>query len=260
MQEFQLTDIQSTDITEWNFEQIRSYLTQVLDSGKETVYTDEASAKADKSQLTRAKKLLEDKRKEYKAKCLAPYEVVEKQIKTLTSMLDERAAEITASVNAFAEQRKREKEQELYSYYMKKAADLGAFAEPLWKRILSAKWLNASASQKKTEEAILLAISNASGELERIRALKSPYVDTLIENYIGGATIEDCFKKNEELTAAYEKAGFEDIGTAKSVVRSEIAQNASSDAGITLTIKGDKLQLEQVFDFMRAIGVEFEIK
>ena len=84
MQEFQLTDIQSTDITEWNFEQIRSYLTQVLDSGKETVYTDEASAKADKSELTRAKKLLEDKRKEYKAKCLAPYEVVEKQIKTLT--------------------------------------------------------------------------------------------------------------------------------------------------------------------------------
>ena len=90
--------------------------------------------------------------------------------------------------------------------------------------------------------------------------MKSPYVDTLIENYIGGATIEDYFKKNEELTAAYEKAGFEDIGTAKSVVRSEIAQNASSDAGITLTIKGDTRQLEQVFDFMRAIGVEFEIK
>ena len=46
----------------------------------------------------------------------------------------------------------------------------------------------------------------------------------------------------------------------QSNVRSEIAQNASSDAGITLTIKGDKRQLEQVFDFMRAIGVEFEIK
>lgn len=260
MQEFELATFQSTDITEWNFEQIRSYLAQVLESGKGTVYTDEASAKSDKSELNRAKKLLEDKRKEYKAQCLAPYEVVEKQIKSLTSMLDERAAEITASVNAFAEQRKREKEQELHAYYLKKAAALGELAEPIWKRILSPKWLNASASQKKTEEEIQLAISKASGELEQIRALKSPYIDTLVENYTGGAAIEDCFKKNEELTAAYEKAGFEDSGTAKSVVRSEIAQNASSDAGITLTIKGDKRQLEQVFDFMRAIGVEFEIK
>ena len=88
MQEFELATFQSTDITEWNFEQIRSYLAQVLESGKGTVYTDEASAKSDKGELNRAKKLLEDKRKEYKAQCLAPYEVVEKQIKSLTSMLD----------------------------------------------------------------------------------------------------------------------------------------------------------------------------
>ena len=260
MQKFELATFQSTNITEWNFEQIRSYLAQVLESGKGTVYTDEASAKSDKSELNRAKKILEDKRKEYKAQCLAPYEVVEKQIKSLTSMLDERAAEITASVNTFAEQRKREKEQELFEYYMNKSAALGELAEPLWKRILSPKWLNASASRKKSEESIQLSISNASNELEQLRALKSPYIDTLIEYYVGGAELSDCFRKNEELTAANEKAGMTISSTANSVIRSEIAQNALSDSGITLTIHGDKWQLEQVFDFMRAIGVLFEIE
>lgn len=260
MQEFQLTAIQNTDITEWNFEQLRAYLEQMIDSSRGTVYTDEASAKSDKSELTRTKKLLEDKRKEYKALCLAPYEEVEKKVKTLTALLDERAAEITASVNAFAERRKSEREHELHDYYMQKSYVLGGLADPLWIRIFSQKWLNASASVKKTQEEIQLAISKVSGELEQLRVMKSPYVDTLVENYVSGATLEDCIKKNEELSSAHEKAGFEESSTARSVVRSKIAQNASTDEGITLTIKGNKRCLEQVFDFMRAIGVEFEIK
>ena len=260
MQEFQLTGIQSTDITDWNFEQIQTHLIQVLESSKDTVYYDESSAKADKSELTRAKKILEDKRKEYKAQCLAPYEAIDKQIKSLTSLLDQRAAEITVSVNAFIEKRKNEKEQELFEYYMNKSAALGELAESLWKRILSPKWLNASASRKKSEESIQLSISNASNELEQLRALKSPYIDTLIEYYVGGAELSDCFRKNDELTAANEKAGMTISSTANSVIRSEIAQNALSNSGITLTIHGDKRQLEQVFDFMRAIGVLFEIE
>jgi len=260
MQEFELTAFQSTDITSWDFEMLRSYLEKIIDSGRDTVYTDEASAKSDKSELTRTKKLLEDKRKEYKAQCLAPYEAVEKQVKELTAILDARTAEITASVNAFAEQRKAEKECELHNYYIQKSGSFGALAEPLWKKIFSPKWLNASASLKKTQEEIQLAISRVIGELEQIRELRSPYIDTLVENYTAGASLEDCIKKNEELSSAHERAGFEESSTARSVVRSEIVQNASTDGGITLTIKGDKRQLEQVFDFMRAIGVEFEIK
>lgn len=260
MSEFQLTNLESTDISGWNFSQVKDYLATALERYDGIVYADEDSAKADKKELTKLTKLIDDRRKAYKKQCLQPYEELEPQIKALLAMIEERQRNIDGSVKVFEEKRKASRESEIKAYYDTKAVSLGALAEPLYKRIFSPKWLNASASLKKTEEEIQLAISRVSGELEQIRALKSPYIDTLVENYTGGAAIEDCFKKNEELTAAHEKAGFEDSGTAKSVVRSEIAQNASSDAGITLTIKGDKRQLEQVFDFMRAIGVEFEIK
>ena len=40
----------------------------------------------------------------------------------------------------------------------------------------------------------------------------------------------------------------------------EIADKAISDDSVTVKIKGTKNQLEQVFDFMKIMGISFEIQ
>jgi hypothetical protein len=58
MEELQIVNLENTDISKWNFEQIRSQLEKGLSNYKGVVYTDDSikTAKEDRSELNRAKK------------------------------------------------------------------------------------------------------------------------------------------------------------------------------------------------------------
>lgn len=161
MNELQIVDIEQKDITTWDFVALKEELSQALSVYKTTEYTDETIklAKDDKAKLNKAKKIVEDQRKAYKAKCLAPYEELEPQIKEIVGMITEQSNAIDSVVKDFTERQKAEKEKEIRKYYDKKAFVLGNLATPLYTRILDSKWLNASASKSKVEEEIQIAIA-----------------------------------------------------------------------------------------------------
>lgn len=265
MNELQIMDLEQTDITTWNFAGLKEELSRALSVYKTTVYTDETikMAKEDKAKLAKAKKIVEDQRKAYKAKCLAPYEALEPQIKEIVGMIEEQRVAIDDVVKDYTERQKAEKEEVVRKYYEKKAFVLGDLAEPLFEKILDPKWLNASASKAKVEETIQIAINNALNDIDAIKSMESPFVDTLLEKYVATLSLDEAKAKHTELVEAATKAGMnqqqpEIFAQPARVEEKQVVANA--EEGTVLKLYANQSQLNQVLDFMKAIGVAYEIQ
>lgn len=94
--------------------------------------------------------------------------------------------------------------------------------------------------------------------------MNSPFVDTLIDTYCETVSIERVQQKQDELQVAYDKAGLSNqvVTEPTNVDVKPVASDAiTSDAsdGVMIKIYGSKNQLTQVTDFMKAIGVKFEV-
>lgn len=263
MQNTELTKFENTDVSIIDFDSFREYLENALEKYRNNVYTPEnlAVAKNDKAELNKVKKMIDDKRKEYKAKCLAPYEAVEYRFRELISMIDEQRNHIDSSIKIIDDKNKSDRETDLRKYYVAKSAPLGQYADRMYKRIFCDRWLKNTYSLKKCEEEILVAIKASVNDLETLKKVRSPFFDDLTEHYLNGGSVESCLELNEKLINAAQKAGAEVNGnSSKAVVTQEITDKAGSDNGVTVKISGTKDQLEQVFDFMKIIGIKFEIQ
>ena len=261
MGELQISGIERIDIESWDFEKIKSELEQALAVYKNMVYTDEKSAKEDKSDLNKVKTAIENRRKEYKAQCMAPYNEVEPKIKELVTMIENQRKEIDDIVNEYTMRQKAEKESKVRNMYRKKAIELGELAEPLYEKILDKKWLNKSTSKVKYETEMVLAIEKAKKDIDEIHALNSPFVDTLIEKYVETVSLDDVISKNDELLTAANKAGMDnkDDDSVQQLIKEPIV-NIDKSEGIIVKIFADQNKMNQIFDFMDAIGVTYEIQ
>lgn len=266
MNDLQIVNLEKQEITDWNFEQIKEELSKSLSVYKTTVYTDDTIklAKDDKATLNKAKKLVEDQRKAYKAKCLAPYEALEPKVKEIVAMIEEQRVLIDDVVKDYTERQKKEKEAAVKAYYDKKAFVLEDLAEALYEKLLDSKWLNASTSKAKYEEEIQIAINKALNDINTIKAMGSPFVDTLIEKYVATLSVDEAKAKYDELTEAASKAGLNQNAEVPSVaeppkpVASEVKGNPED--GVRVKLYGSQSQLNQAFDFMKAIGIKYEVE
>lgn len=263
MNELQIINLEQTDITTWNFQQLKAEVENVLSVYKTMVYTDDTikMAKEDKAKLAKAKKIIEEQRKAYKAKCLEPYNAIEPQVKEIVGMIETQRIAIDDVVKDFTDRQKAEKEKTIRAYYDKKSFVLGDLADSLYEKILDPKWLNATASRTKVEEEIQTAINRAANDISTIKSMKSPFVETLMENYISTLSVEEVKVKHMELTEAADKAGIsQKVNSApiQEIPKEDVKINA--EEGVILKIYATESQLNQVMDFMKAIGVDYEIQ
>ena len=149
--ELRIKEIQFPQVIEFNFEDLRNEITTKAEVYKNMVYTDETikEAKADKANLNKFVKALEDKRKEVKKQCLEPYEVFEKQIKELVAIVNEPVCLIDTQVKAYEDKEKQVKQEEIEKMF----SEIGFQNFVKLEHILDPKWLNKSVSLKsiKTE-------------------------------------------------------------------------------------------------------------
>ena len=242
------------DLSSWNYETLEAALREAVRRYDGVVYTDEASAKSDKAELNKIKKLLDTKRKEYKKICLAPYNDAEIKIKALTAIIDEKLAAIGQSVEDFEAGRKSERDAAVRSYYDKKSDVLGIYADKMFERIKNPKWYNASAKDAVWQKDMIAAIETAADDIRQLRALSSPYLDTLIDEYINGSSLYDCIEENQKLTNAVSRAG---INVAEKTVSEEIPQQPDKDS-FTLRLKCSPSQKKRLLDFIRMLGIKYE--
>lgn len=267
MNELLVGKLEQVDITNWDFEQLKGELQKILSDYKGLVYTDDSikTAKDDKARLAKAKKAIEDKRKAYKEKCLAPYNAIEPQIKEIVGMIEDQRLVIDDVVKDYTGRQKAEKEKIVRNYYDKKSSVLGDLAGDLYEKLLNSnsKWLNASASKKKVEEEIQTAINNVSDDIAAIKAMKSPFEKTLIGTYISTLSVDEVRSKHEELMDATAKAGMSqqaDNILTRQAAEAEEQAVVSNEEGVILKVYAGQNQLNQVLDFMKAIGVKYELQ
>lgn len=261
MEYLQLTVLKSTGITGWDFDGLKAELGRRLQAYDVIACTDEniKLVKADRMELNKAKKVIEDARRAYKSKCLEPYEALEPRIKELTDMIDRQRTVIDDAVKEYEARQNEEKEREIRRYYDRKASELGEYADALWEKLFDPKWANASTARSKYEEAVIDAVNSAKRDMGTIRATGSPFTKTLLGEYVRTLSLEAALGKNEELTQAAKSAGLTDAAPAKAAEPPKAAKKSDeTEDGIILKIHASDRQLEQLCDFMTAIGVSYE--
>ena len=267
MNDLQIANLEKTDITVWDFPAIKEKLQRHLDAYAGLVYTDGSikDAKNDRATLNKVKKAIDEARKAYKAKCLAPYEVMEPQIKELLNLVEDQKALIDKTVKDYENRQKETKELEVRKYYDRKAVVLENLADGLYPKLFDKKWTNATTTKAKYEEEIMVAINTAEADINAIRSMNSPFVDTLLEVYAETLSMEQVKAKQNELDEAAKKASLTTEKEAADVFDSPIptlvkAEQAAANAedGIALKIYATQEQMNQITDFMQAIGARYE--
>lgn len=263
MEELQMVSLDNTEIASWDFPMIKAELQRRLDAYAGLVYTDETikEAKSDRATLGKVKKAISDAEKAYKAKCMAPYDAIKPKIKELIDLVEEQRTLIDSTVKDFEMRQKAEKELAVRSFYDRKAVTLGSLASPLYGKLFDSKWTNASTGKAKYEEAIQVAINQSVLDIEEIRSWNSPFVDTLLEVYVSTLSVEKAKAKDLELTESAKKAGLTNQPAAEISVTPVINEpiKADAEAGVTMKIYASTAQLNQITDFMKAIGVKYDV-
>lgn len=261
MDNLQLTALDNTGITGWDFDGLKAELGRRLQAYEVIACTDEniKLVKGDRAELNKAKKVIEDARRAYKAKCLEPYDALEQRIKELTDMIEQQRLAIDAAVKRYEDLQKEEKEREIRRYYDRKASVLGEYADALWEKLFDPKWANASTTRSKYEEAVIVAVNGAKRDMDAIRAMASPFTKALLEEYVRTLSIEAAQAKLDEITRTNLSAGI-DMSVPSPTEPPRAPQEAEDAAdGIMLKIHASTRQLEQLCDFMTAIGVQYEV-
>ena len=163
---------------EWNNEEIKAEIAEKVSTYKMMVYSDDQikEAKADRAELNKFVKALEDKRKEIKGLCLAPYENFEKQMKELVAIVNEPIQVIDDQIKAYENEQRAKKAEEIKAYYATKNCDI-----PL-EQFYDKKWENASTSMSSVKQAIDSKVEEISADLKIIRDEKE-YIFEALEAY-----------------------------------------------------------------------------
>lgn len=158
----------------WNYEELKGQLTEALEHYKGLIYTEDTinQAKKDRAGLNKLADAIDTRRREMKARYLAPYEAFEAQAKELTTMVKNQAAEIDAQVKAFDDARKAEKMEHIKTRY---AAIMGKLADLVpYQKIHDKKWLNVTTSMTSIDMEIAEKAESVRAALSSIDALGLP--------------------------------------------------------------------------------------
>lgn len=199
---------------QWNYEELKAQLVKGLEAYKGRVYTEDTAvfAKKDRAALNKLAEAIDSKRKEMKARYLAPYEEFEAQAKELIALVKEQAAEIDAQIKTFEEARQAEKLEQIKAIYREKMAELCGLVP--YEKVHEKRWLNVTTSIKSIEGQIAVKAESVRAALASIDALglpddmadrvKSVYLDKM--DLAAALAEKDKIERERQALADYEAA------------------------------------------------------
>lgn len=198
MNEISVNVVQVPGEITWNFEEIKSRLSQELEVYKKMVYTDDTikAAKNDVAELRKLKTTLDDRRKEVKNKCLEPYSLIEEQVKQLEKLIDEPINTIKKKVDEYENKRKETVLREINAYYAEKAkvfAD-SSMVNRVYKDVYDSRWLNVSTAKKTWKDAIDNEILQVQQDISVIMATESEFKKDMMDSYIKNLRLSEALE------------------------------------------------------------------
>lgn len=148
--ELQVNPIQIPEQITFNYEDLKQELQETLKSYETAVYTADTmkQAKADKANLNRLRKALNDERIRREREYMAPFNAFKAQIADLIVCIDRPIALIDKQVKEYEEQKKLEKRKQIEEYF-ESECDFPDWLK--FDQIFVSTWLNATCSMKSVE-------------------------------------------------------------------------------------------------------------
>ncbi len=172
---------------EWNFDDLKAQISPKLDYYNNLVVTEDGikAAKSDKAKLNQLVKAIEDKRKEIKRTCLAPYEAFEVQCKELVGMIQAPIAAIDTQIKVFDDARKQDKYNQLRQAFDDYVTEQELREFIRFDEILNPKWANVSQKTENLKLEITDHVDRIKAALNAIRTqyADKPYLSAIISEY-----------------------------------------------------------------------------
>lgn len=169
------------------------------------VVTEDAiqAAKKDRAALNALKNAVENKRKEVKKQCLAPYEQFERDIKEVIAPIDSAIENIDKQVKKFESTEKEEKRAALEKYFCDNVKELESVVT--FDKIFNDKWLNKTVSLMSATQDIFERLENIRRDLTTISSLKSDFELQIKARYIETLSLQDALNEHARLKNAKER-------------------------------------------------------
>lgn len=148
--ELRVNEVQIPENITFNYEELKQELTKRVSMYETMVYTDDQikKAKADKAQLNKLKKALNDERIRREKEYMQPFDEFKTQINEIIGIIDKPVAVIDAQVKAYEDKQKQDKRAAIEEVF----GTIGFQTFVTLDMIFNDKWLNASTSLKSIEE------------------------------------------------------------------------------------------------------------
>ena len=167
--EFKVNEVQIPAAITFNYEELKHELQEKASLYASIVYDDAEikKAKADKANLNKLKKALNDERIRQEKEYMKPFNEFKAQVNEIIGIIDTPIAAIDEQVKAYEEKQKAEKMEKIKEFWE-------STEHPDWLdcwQIFDQKWLNASVSMKSVQEAIMTRLIQIEADVATIGSL-----------------------------------------------------------------------------------------
>lgn len=187
-------------VIKWNKEELEAAVRQKIASYENVVYTEDniKQAKADRAELNKLTKAIEERRKMVKKIINEPYDVFEAELKEILSLIQEPVGIIDRQVKAFEDQQREKKKNSIRMAYSKVIGDLEEVLP--FGRIFDSRYLNQTYKLATAQAEVKAKVERVRTDLETIDSLESKYKLNAKDVYIRTLDLSKALAENKRLS------------------------------------------------------------
>ena len=167
--ELKMNAYQLPEKISFNFDELKQELTEKVSMYETLVYTDDQikEAKADKAQLNKLKKALNDERIRLEKEYMVPFNSFKSQVAEIISIIDKPVALIDKQVKEYEDKQKQEKMEQIKALWSEMDVPEGLTLE----RVFEDRMLNVSYGMNHVKQKMLDDIKKFNRDMETLAAL-----------------------------------------------------------------------------------------
>jgi len=194
MQEFSVKPYSVPDAIDFNYEELKQELVKRTEMYKTMVYTEDQikEAKADRANLNKAKKALNDERIRVQKIYMKPFDDFKMKVDDLIKTIDGAASVIDKQVKAYEDQEKKKKEARIQELFKTLGFQPCVTIEKIW----DPRWLNKSVSMKQIEQEMNDRKYKVSTDLLTLESM--PDKEIAVNYYKTSLDLNDAIHKTQE--------------------------------------------------------------
>lgn len=233
--ELKMSPYQLPEAISFNFDELKAGLLEKAKVYEAMVYSEEqiSAAKADRANLNRLKKALNDERLKREREYMQPFMQFKTQIAEIISIIDRPVQVIDKQVKAFEDQQKAEKKQKIEAYWHEVLQADKVPAGICFSHVFNEKMLNASVSMKSIQETIDSKLEKAAEDIAVIRALPA-YAFEAEQVYLSSLDLTKAVSEAHRLSEMAERKAAHEAEKAK-------RQEEATPPDFTKLKPGDKI-------------------